>query len=102
MFKIWIINAQVREFFGKPAIIEGLATEEELRTYFKLMERRLRNQGTQPDENRWWPEAIKRQGDGPDRVSNYNKNHLLGGMLGGNEFGPNFPLVGLGFQVSVK
>lgn len=98
LFKIWVINAQVRNFMGKPASPNIPASEEDLKTFFQKMELRLRNQGTQPDNLTLWPEAIKRRPEGPDAVSNFNKNHKLGGILGGNEFGENFPLVGLGFQ----
>ena len=99
VFKIWSINAQVREFFGHSPDENALATETEFKIYFEKMENRIRNQGSQPDGQKLWPPAIKRDPEGPDSVSNFNKSHLLAGVIGGNEFGQNFPLVGLGFQV---
>ena len=58
----------------------------------------MRNQGGQGDNLRLWPERIRKNSNGEDSAANYNKNHGLSGVLGGNEGSFNFPITGLGMQ----
>ena len=101
LMKFWIIQNRIRNYFGKHENNEELATELEIEKFFKMLDNRSRNQGIADDRQNKWPHWVKKDEKDGDIIENFNKGHVLNGMLGGNECGENFPLIGLGMMEPV-
>lgn len=93
--KIWAINDQIKKFYGFPES-DDLATEFQVDQFFQIHDQQNENQGVLVREERKWPPQFKKNGHlDRDLIQNYEKDHVTRGVLGGNELGNDYPMVGL-------